>query len=104
MVYFSTKKQIRTFEYHIHWNINIRKKNSLINGSVGWNKHSGSSINQRPNSIMSVMPCTGAAVVKKNSYLAARIVSSDTVGLDILTFRFLEKHPSKDILLLMALL
>ena len=50
------------------------------------------------------MPCTGAAVVKENSYLAARIVSSDNVGLHILTFRFLEKHASKGILLLMALL
>ena len=27
MAYFSTKKQITTFEYRIHWNINIRKKN-----------------------------------------------------------------------------
>ena len=30
MAYFSTKKQITTFEYRTHWNINIRKKiNSL---------------------------------------------------------------------------
>ena len=27
--YFSTKRQIRTFEYRIHRNINIRKKNYL---------------------------------------------------------------------------
>ena len=43
MAYFSTKKQIRTFEYRTHWNINIQKKNlyEKINGVVGWNKHSG---------------------------------------------------------------
>ena len=29
MAYFSPKKQIRTFEYGIHWNINIWNKNSL---------------------------------------------------------------------------
>ena len=41
---FSTRKYIKTFEYRIHWNINIRKNKFLyekINGSVGWNKHSG---------------------------------------------------------------
>ena len=27
MAYFSTKKQITTFQYRLHWNINIRKKN-----------------------------------------------------------------------------
>ena len=44
MAYFSTKKQIRTSEYRIHWNINIREKKNIcekINGSAGWNKHSG---------------------------------------------------------------
>ena len=49
-----------------------------------WNKHSeinipGSSINEKPNSTMSVMLCTGATFVKKNSCLVARIVSFDTV-------------------------
>ena len=39
----------------------------------------GSSINQKPNSTMSVMFCTGATFVKKNSCLVARIVSFDTV-------------------------
>ena len=36
MAYFPTKKQIRTFEYRIHRNINIRKKYiyQKINGSV----------------------------------------------------------------------
>ena len=36
------KKQIRTFEYCINWNIKIRKKilYDKINGSVGWNKQS----------------------------------------------------------------
>ena len=81
MAYFSTKRQIRTFEYRIHWNINIRKKilYEKINDSVVWNKHSGSSINEKPNSTMSVMLCTGATSVKKNSCLVTRIVSFDTV-------------------------
>ena len=36
MAYFSTKKQIRTFEYRVHRNINIRKKSlRKNNGSVG---------------------------------------------------------------------
>ena len=39
----------------------------------------GSSINGKPNSAMSIMLCTGAAFVKKNSCLVARIVSFDTV-------------------------
>ena len=39
----------------------------------------GSSINQKPNSAMSVMLCTGATFVKKNSCLIARIVSFGTV-------------------------
>ena len=41
---FLNQKHIKTFEYRIHWNINIRKNKFLyekINGSVGWNKHSG---------------------------------------------------------------
>ena len=59
----------------------------------------GSSINQKPNSTMSVMLCTGATFVKKNSCLVARIVSFDTVGLHLLTFRILEPYPSKDIAL-----
>ena len=62
-----------------------------------------SSINQNPNSTM-LMLCTGATFVKKNSCLVARIVSFDTVGLHLLTFRILEPYPSKDILTLMALL
>ena len=57
----------------------------------------GSSINEKPNSTMSVMLCTGATFVKKNSCLVARIVSFDTVGLHLLTFRILEPYPSKDI-------
>ena len=58
-----------------------------------------SSINQKPNSTMSVMLCTGATFVKKNSCLVARIVSFDTVGLHLLTFRILELYLSKDIAL-----
>ena len=59
----------------------------------------GSSINKKPNSSVSVMLCTGATFVKKNSCLVARIVSFDTVGLHLLTFRILEPYPSKDIAL-----
>ena len=36
---------------------------------------------------MSVMLCTGATFVKKNSFLVARIVSYDTAGLYLLTSR-----------------
>ena len=50
----------------------------------------GSSINEKSNSTMSVMLCTGPAFVKKNSCLVARTVSFDTVGLHLLTFRILE--------------
>ena len=46
---------------------------------------------------MSVMLCTGATFVKKNSFLLARIVSFDTAGLHLLTFRILEQYLSKDI-------
>ena len=59
----------------------------------------GSSINKKPNSTMSVMLCTGATFVKKNSCFVARIVSFDTVGLHLLTFRILEPYSSKDIAL-----
>ena len=55
----------------------------------------GNSINEKPNSTMSVMLCTGATFVKKNSCLVARIVSFDTVGLHLLTFRILEPYSSK---------
>ena len=48
---------------------------------------------------MSVMLFTGVTFVKTNSYLVARIVSFDTVGLHLLTFRILEPYPSKDIAL-----
>ena len=47
-----------------------------------------SSINQEPNSTMSVMFCTGATFVKKNSSLVTRIVSFDNVGLDLFTSVF----------------
>ena len=52
---------------------------------------------------MSVMLCAGVSFVKKNSCLGARIVSFDTVGLHLLTFRNLEPYPSKDTLILMVL-
>ena len=53
---------------------------------------------------MSVMLCTGAIFVKKNSCLVAKIVSFDIAGLHLLTFRILEPYSSKDILTLMELL
>ena len=53
---------------------------------------------------MSVMLFMGAAFVKKNSCLVARIVSFDIVGLYVLTFHISEPYPSKDILTLMVLL
>ena len=59
----------------------------------------GSSINKKLNSTMSVVICTGATFVKKNSCLVARIVPFDTVGLHLLTFHILEPYPSKDIAL-----
>ena len=54
----------------------------------------GSSINKKPNSTMSVMLCTEATFVKKDSCLVARIVVFDTVSLHLLTFRVLEPYPS----------
>ena len=63
----------------------------------------GSSINQKTNSTMSVMLCTGATFVKKNSCLVARIVSFDTVGLHLFTFCILESYSSKDILTIMVI-
>ena len=40
---FINQKQIRTFKYRIHWNINIRKKHiyEKIKSGLGWNKQSG---------------------------------------------------------------
>ena len=46
---------------------------------------------------MSLMLCTGATYVEKNSFLVARIVSFDTAGLHVCSFRILEPYPSKDI-------
>ena len=94
MAPFSTKEQIKTFEHRVHWN--IRKNKFLyekMNASVGWNKHSG-----EQNNTMSVMLCTGATFVEKNSCLVARIVSFDASGLHLLTFCILEPYPSKDTL------
>ena len=39
---------------------------------------------------MPVMLCTGATFVQKNSFLVTTIVSFDTVGLHVLTFRILQ--------------
>ena len=46
---------------------------------------------------MSIMLCTRATSVKKNSCLVAGIVSFNTTGLHLLTFRILEPYPFKDI-------
>ena len=46
---------------------------------------------------MSVILCTAATFVREKSFLVARIVSFDTVGLHLPTFRILEQYPSKDI-------
>ena len=46
---------------------------------------------------MPVVLCTGATFVKKSSCIVARIVSFDTAGLHLLTFRILELYPFKDI-------
>ena len=51
---------------------------------------------------MSVMLCTGATFVKKNSCLVARIVSFDTVGLHLLTLPILEPYPSKHVALYLS--
>ena len=53
---------------------------------------------------MSVMLCTGATFVKKNSCLVGRIISFDTVGLHLVTFPILEPKISKYIIALMTLL
>ena len=44
---------------------------------------------------MSVMLCTGATFVKRNSCLVARKVSFDTAGLHRLTFRILQPYTPK---------
>ena len=46
---------------------------------------------------MLVMLCTGSTFVKENSCLVARMVSFDTAGLHLFTFRILEPYPPKDI-------
>ena len=52
---------------------------------------------QKSNNIISVLLCMGATFVNKNSCLVGRIVSFDTAGLHLFTFRILEPYPSKDI-------
>ena len=46
---------------------------------------------------MSIMLCRGAALIKKNSYLVAIIVSFDTECLHLLTFNVLEPFQYKTI-------
>ena len=89
MAYFLTKKQITRFEYCIHWNINVRKKNIFF----------AKKQNQKTNSTMPVMLCTGANFAKKNSCLVARIIPYYAAGLHLLTFHILKPEPSKDIAL-----
>ena len=55
------------------------------------------SINQESINTLSVMLCTVATFVKKNSGLVARIVSFDTAGPHLLTSQTLEPYLSKDI-------
>ena len=56
--------------------------------------------NQKNNSAMSVMLCTGANFAKKNPCLVARIVPYYATGpYYLLTFHILEPYPSKDIAL-----
>ena len=55
--------------------------------------------NQKPNSAISLMLCTGSNFAKKNSCLVARIVPYYTAGLHLLTFHILEPYLSKDIAL-----
>ena len=57
---------------------------------VVYDKIKGSSINQKSNSTMSAMLCTGATFVKKNSGVIARLVLYYTVVLHLLTFYVLE--------------
>ena len=45
----------------------------------------------------SVILCTRATFVKKDSCLVAKIDSFYTVGLHLLTFRILETYPSEEI-------
>ena len=59
----------------------------------------GSSISKKSNSTISIMLCTGATFIKKNSCLVARIVPFGTVDLHLLTFRILEPYPSENIAL-----
>ena len=48
---------------------------------------------------MSVIFCAGSTFVKKDFFLVVRIVSFDTVGLHLFTFRISEPYLSKDIAL-----
>ena len=54
-----------------------------------------SNINQKSNNKMSGMLCKEAIFAKKNACLVSRIVSFDTTGLCLLTFRVLESYLSK---------
>ena len=56
-----------------------------------------SSINQKTKNAISVMFCMGVTFVKKSSRLVARIVTVDTAGLHLLTFRILDTYSSNDI-------
>ena len=56
-----------------------------------------SNINEKADKTMSVMLCTRANFVKKNSCLLVRIVSFNTTGPHLFTFQVLEPYTSKDI-------
>ena len=53
---------------------------------------------------MSVMLRTRTTLAKKDSYLVARIIAFDNVGLHLLNFFILDPYPPKDIVTLMVLL
>ena len=48
---------------------------------------------KKTNNTLLVMLCMGATFVKKNPSLVATIVSFDTTGLCLFTFRILEPYP-----------
>ena len=61
-----------------------------------------SSVHQKSNNTMSVILCTRATSVKKNSCLVVRIVLLNSLGLHLLALRILETHLYKDIELVLS--
>ena len=63
------------------------------------NEINESIISGKSRSTMPDMLCTGATFANKNSFLVARIVPFDVVGLHLFTFPILEPYSCKDIAL-----